>query len=100
MRNWVISDEGEKWYVKLHVRDLGRHFDSTQRQRASTLTGRVVTVRSRIMAVCALPLDFLRELHILRTMFISAALHGVGASSFSQSSLTKLRSAFVAAVWS
>ena len=51
MRNWIISDEGEKWSVKLDVRDLGGNLDSTQRQRASTLAGRVVIVPSGVMAV-------------------------------------------------
>ena len=33
-------------------------------------------------------------------MFMHAALHGVEASLVAQSSLTKLRSAFVSSVWS
>ena len=49
MRNWILSDEGEKWSVKLDVRDLGGHLDSTQRQCASTLAGQVVIVLSRVM---------------------------------------------------
>ena len=55
----IISDEGETLSVKLDVRDLGDNLDSTQRQRASTLPGQV-------------------NPRILRTMFIHAALHGVG----------------------
>ena len=57
---------------------MGGHLDSIQRQRASTLAGRVVIVLSRVMTVCAL----LLKLRILRTMFMHAALHGVEASFF------------------
>ena len=31
MRGWVLSDEGQKWTVKLDVRDLGGHLDTTLR---------------------------------------------------------------------
>ena len=31
MREWVVIDEGDRWSVKLDVRDLGRHLDSTFR---------------------------------------------------------------------
>ena len=58
----------------------------------------MVTGLSRIVAVCALPLDFHGKLRILRSVFMHIALHGVEASVVSQSSLTKLNSAFVAAV--
>ena len=46
---------------------LGGHLDSAQRQRASTLEGRVDTVFSRIFAVCAL--DFKEKLRILRIFY-------------------------------
>ena len=29
MRGWVVSDEGHRWSVKLDVRDLGGHLDTT-----------------------------------------------------------------------
>ena len=29
MRNWVLSTSGDKWSVKLDVRDLGGHMDTT-----------------------------------------------------------------------
>ena len=29
MKDWVISDQGEHWSVKLDVRDLGGHLDTT-----------------------------------------------------------------------
>ena len=31
MRNWVLSQEGDKWSVKFDVRDLGGHLDTTFR---------------------------------------------------------------------
>ena len=52
IRNWIKSDECEKWSVKLNVLDLGGHLDSTERQLASTLAGRAVIVLSVIVAVC------------------------------------------------
>ena len=29
IRGWVLSDEGDRWAVKLDVRDLGGHLDTT-----------------------------------------------------------------------
>ena len=48
MRNWVISDEWDKWSVKLDVGDLEGHLGSTPRHRASTIASRVVTVNSGV----------------------------------------------------
>ena len=31
MKGWVLSDAGDRWTVKLDVRDLGGHLDSTFR---------------------------------------------------------------------
>ena len=31
MRGWVLSAEGDKWTVKLDVRDSGGHLDTTSR---------------------------------------------------------------------
>ena len=31
MKSWVISGAGERWSVKLDVRDLGGHLDTTYR---------------------------------------------------------------------
>ena len=47
----------------------------------------------------ALPMDYLGKLRLLRTMHISAVLHGVEASVVSQDALRRLRTAFVRAVW-
>ena len=38
MRGWVLSDEGHRWTVKLDVRDLGGHLDTTLREWSSTLS--------------------------------------------------------------
>ena len=37
MREWVVSDEGHRWTVKLDVRDLGGHLNTTFRGWSSTL---------------------------------------------------------------
>ena len=42
MRSWVLSDEGHKWTVRLDVRDLGGHLDTTLRGWSSTLSLRFV----------------------------------------------------------
>ena len=31
MKDWVLSEEGDKWSVKFDVRDLGGHLDTTFR---------------------------------------------------------------------
>ena len=31
VRNWVLSEDGDKWTVKMDVRDLERHLDTTRR---------------------------------------------------------------------
>ena len=33
MRGWIVTDEGDKWSVKLDVRDLGGHLETTFRGR-------------------------------------------------------------------
>ena len=100
MNAWVISDAGDRWSVKLDVRDLGGHLDTTLRGRAATLVGRVLVLLARILVVLALPLDFAGRLMVLRTKFLPGALHGIEASSLSLGLLRRLRSAFVSAVWS
>ena len=100
MKAWVISDKGERWSVKLDIRDLGGHLDSTYRAWGRTLAARVIAVLRVVWVVSALPLDYRGKLRILRTMYIPAALHGIEASLLSQSSLLKLRAAFVRACWS
>ena len=97
-RDWIFSDDGDKWSVKLDVLDLECHLDTTQRQQPSTLSGRVTVVSGRNIAVWSLPLDFWRKLSLLRTEFIPAALHGDEASLISLSCFTRLRCAFSLAV--
>ena len=90
MKGWVVFAQGERWTVKLDVRDLGGHLDTTYRAWGCTL----------VWLVSALPLAYLGKPRILRTMFIPSALHGVEASHLSHSSLLRLRAAFVRACWS
>ena len=40
MKDWVLSQEGDKWSVKCDVLDLGGHLDTTFRGRSATLTSR------------------------------------------------------------
>ena len=100
MRGWVVSDEGDRWTVKLNVRDLGGHLDTTFRGWSSTLATRVRVVISRLVVVFALPLHFHGRLGVLRSMFIPGALHGIEASFLAESSVRKLRSAFCRVAWS
>ena len=100
MRSWVLSDSGDKWSVKLDVRDLGGHLDTSYRCRAGTLVGRVLGLLDSVLLVMALPLDFAGKLRILRTKFLPGALHAIEASGISFSLVQRLRSAFVSAVWS
>ena len=92
MKAWVISDRGKHWSVKLDVRDLGGHLDTSYRAWSRTLVARVLAVLEVVWMVSALPLDYRGKLRILRTMYIPVALHGIEASLLSQSNLLKLRS--------
>ena len=87
MKEWVISDQ-ECWTVKLDVRDLGGHLDTTYRAWGRTLVARVLAVLRVLWLVSALPLNYRSKLRILRAMYIPAALHGVEASLLCQSNQT------------
>ena len=100
MRDWVVTDEGDRWTVKLDVRDLGGHLDTTFRGWSSTLAKRVRVVLARLLVVFALPLHFHGRLCVLRNMFIPGALHGIEASFLAESSVRKLRAAFCRVSWS
>ena len=100
MKDWVLSDAGDKWTVKLDTRDMGGHLDTTRRRRNSTLAGRVVGLLAAVLVVMALPLDFAGKLRVLRTKFLPGALHGIEGARISALLLHRLRSAFVSAVWS
>ena len=100
MRGWIVSDEGHQWSVKWDVRDLWGHLDTTFHGWSSTLASRVCLVISRFVLVSALPLDFHGWLRVLRSMFILGALHGIEASFLADTSLRKLRTAFLKVAWS
>ena len=100
MKTWDISGAGDCWTVRLDVRDLGGHLDSTYRGRAGTLADRIPPVRASCKAAGSLPLGFRGTLGLLRSKCIPAALHGVESSHVSDANLNSLRTAFVAAAWS
>ena len=100
MRRWVVTDDGDRWSVKLDVRDLGEHVDSTFRGWSATLATRVRLVIARLVLIFALPLDFHGRLQVVRSMFIPGALHGIEASFLAEAGLRKLRAAIVKIVWS
>ena len=60
MKGWLVSDTGDKWTVKLDVRDLGGHLDSTYKPKATTPGYRIAAVIPWVPSVSVLPLDFLR----------------------------------------
>ena len=94
MKCWSVFDTGDKWSVRLDIRDLGGHLDSTLRARAATLGSRISAAVPRVHSVAVFPLDFCGRLRILRSMHLPAALHGVEASLVSISGLRSLRAAF------
>ena len=100
MKDWVLSDSGDRWSVKLDTRDLGGHLDTTHRRRNFTLAGRVVGLLAAVLVVMALPLDFAGKPRILKTKFLPGALHAVEGARISALLLHRLRSAFASAVWS
>ena len=75
MRGWIVTDDGDRWSVRLDVRDLGRHLDTTFRGWSATLAKRVRLVIARLVLIFVLPLDFHCRLRVTRTMFIAGALH-------------------------
>ena len=99
MRGWVVCDEGHRWSVKLYVRDLGCHLETTFHGWSSTLATRVRLVIFRLVLVFALPLDFHRRLRVLRSMFIPGALHGIEASFLAGTCMRKLKAAILGVVW-
>ena len=98
MRGWVLSEEGHRWTVKLDVRDLGGHLDTTLRGWSSALSLRVRLVISRFDLNFALPLDFYGRVRVVRALFLPCAL--LEASYLSKGSFWKLRAAVMHAVWS
>ena len=92
MRGWIVTDEGDKWSVKLDVRDLRRPLDTTFRGWSATfwLLG-IRLVIARLVLIFVLPLDFHGRRRVIRTMFLPGALHGIEASFFADTSLRELR---------
>ena len=80
MKEWVLSQKGEKGSVKLDVRDLGGHLDTTFRGWSATLAAGVRLVISRLVLIFALPLDSHGRVRVVRSMYLPAALHGIEAS--------------------
>ena len=54
VKDWVLSQEGDKWSVKFDVRDLGGHLDTTSRGWSATLASRVRLVIARLVVIFAL----------------------------------------------
>ena len=100
MKDWVRSQEGDKWSVKFDVRDLGGHLDTTFRGWSATLAAGVRLVISRLALVFVLPLDFHGRVRVIRSMYLLAALHGIEASLLASECLRRLRSAVRRVVWS
>ena len=99
MKDWVLSQEGDKWSVKFDVWDLGGHLDTTFRGWSSTLAAWVRLVISRLVLIFVLSLDFHGRIRVVRSMDLPAALHGIEASLLASESLRKLRSSIHRVVW-
>ena len=87
MKDWVLSQDGDRWSVKFDVRDLGGHLDTTSRGWSSTFAARVRLVISRLVLIFVLPLDFHGSVRVVRSMYLPAALHGIEASLLAAESL-------------
>ena len=95
----AVRSEEDRWSVKLDVRDLGGHLDSTFRGWSATLATWVRLVTARLVLIFALPLDVHGRLRIVRSMFIPGPLHGIEASFLAEAGLCKLQAAVVRVVW-
>ena len=100
MKDWVLSQEGDKWLVTFDVPDLGGHLDTTFRGWSATLASRVRLVIAWLVLIFALSLDFHGGVRVVRSMHLLAALHGIEASLLASDSLRKLRSSTHRVVWS
>ena len=97
---WSVTNEGDRWSVKLDVRDLGGHLHTTFHGWSSSLASRGRLVISRLVLIFALPLDFHGRLRVVQSMFIPGTLRGIEASFLAEAGLRKLRAAIVRVVWS
>ena len=100
MKDWVLSQDGDKWSVKFDVRDLGGLLGTTFRGWSATLATRVRLVIARLVLIFALTLDFHGRVRVVRSRYLPAALHGIEASLLASDSLCKLRSSVHRVVWS
>ena len=74
--------------------------DTTFRGWSSTSAASVRLVISRLVFIFALLLDFHGRFRLVRSVYLLAALHGIGASLLASDSLRKLRSSIHRVVWS
>ena len=68
-KEWVLSQEGNKWSVKFDIRDLGGHLNTTFRGWSSTLAARVPLVVSRLVLIFVLPLDVHGRVRVVRSTY-------------------------------
>ena len=58
MKDWVLSQEEDRWSVRFDVRDLGGHLDTTFRGWSATLAARVRLVIARLVLIFVFPFGF------------------------------------------
>ena len=58
MKDWIMSQEGDKWSAKYDVRDVGGHLDTTFQGWSATLAARVRLVISRVVFNFCFPSGF------------------------------------------
>ena len=100
MHRSVVTDEGDRWSVKLGVRDLGCILILL------FAVGLLPWLPGFVLLLLGWYLSLLfhwifhGRLRVVRSMFIPGALHGIVASFLAEASLHKLRTAIVKVVWS
>ena len=58
MKDWVLSQEEDRWSVKFDVHDHEGYLDTTFRGWSATSAARVRLVIARLVLIFVLPLDF------------------------------------------
>ena len=76
----------------------GGHIDTSLRGWATTLTSRVSAAAKGVRAVAVLPGGFASMLCLVRSEFLSAALHGCEASKVAQGAFSRFCHACASAV--
>ena len=74
LKDWVLSQEEDRWSVRFDVQDLGGHLDTTFRDWSATLAARIRLVVARLVLFFVLPLDFHGRVRVVRSMYLPAAL--------------------------